>query len=142
MTAKPQICHNYLNIFLLTHVKVGSAGLKEKTMTQERRKSDRFDTLNLSYVQVDEKGAVIHEGMGRTLNVSKDGILLEIACDEKLAGHVVLQIALDDELVDLKGNIVHCEQNEAQKYQTGIEFCEVDDKARVILGKFIQVFEQ
>jgi len=122
--------------------KSASAGLKEKTMTQERRKFDRFETLNLSYVQVDEKGSMIHEGMGRTLNVSGDGILLEIACDEKLAGQVILQIALDDELVDLKGNIVHCEKNEAHKYQAGIEFFEVDDKAGVILNKFIRVFEE
>ncbi len=110
-------------------------------MKQEKRKSERFDTLNLSYVQVDEKGSVTHEGMGRTLNVSKDGILLEIACEAQLAGHVILQIALEDELVDLKGNIVRCEQKESQEYYAGVEFFDMSDEARSFLNKFIKVFE-
>lgn len=111
-------------------------------MTQERRKSDRFGTFNLSYVQVDDKGSVIHEGMGRTLNVSNGGILLEITSKAKLEGNVILQIALEDELVDLKGNIVHCEQKESQKNHVGIEFFDISDEPRIILDKFIQIFDK
>ncbi len=111
-------------------------------MTEERRISDRFDTMNLSYVQVDEDGSVTHEGMGRTLNVSQKGILLEITCEEELVGRVILQIALDDELVDLQGNIVHCEKNAEHTHQAGIEFFDVNSKAQMILDKFIQVFEE
>ncbi len=111
-------------------------------MTEERRTSDRFDTLNLSYIQVNEDGSIIHEGMGRTLNVSQNGILLEITTDEEMTGKVILQIALDDELVDLQGNIVHCEKNDRQTHQAGIEFYDVDSKAKGILDKFIKVFEE
>ncbi len=111
-------------------------------MTQERRKSDRFDTLNLSCVQVNEDGVVVFEGMGRTLNVSKGGILLEIISDNSLAGHMVLQIALEDDLVDLAGNIVHCEAKESRIHHVGIEFLKMTEKAAVILDKFIKVFEE
>lgn len=111
-------------------------------MTQEKRKSDRFETLNLSYVQVDDKGLVTHEGMGRTLNVSTNGILLEVACEAPLSGHVILQIALEDELVDLKGRIIHCEEKGAQEYHAGIEFFDMSGESRVILDKFIKVFEE
>ncbi len=111
-------------------------------MAQERRKSGRFDTLNLSCVQVDEDGSVVFEGMGRTLNVSKGGILLEIISDNPLSGHIVLQIALEDDLVDLSGNIAHCDSKESRINHVGIEFSKMSDKAAVILDKFIKVFEE
>ena len=111
-------------------------------MAQERRKSGRFDTLNLSCVQVDEDGSVVFEGMGRTLNVSKGGILLEIISDNPLSGHIVLQIALEDDLVDLSGNIIHCDSKESRLYHVGIEFLKMSEKAAMILDKFIKVFEE
>ena len=45
--------------------------------TQEKRKHARFSSLNLSYVCLDENNQIIKQGMGRTLNVSESGILLE-----------------------------------------------------------------
>jgi hypothetical protein len=42
--------------------------------TQEKRKHARFNSLNLSYVCLDENNQVIKQGMGRTLNVSESGI--------------------------------------------------------------------
>lgn len=111
-------------------------------MTQERRKSDRFDTLNLSCVQIDEDGSTVFEGMGRTLNVSNGGILLEIVSDNALAGHIAMQIALEDDLVDLSGNIVHCDPEESRMYHVGIEFLKMSEKAAIILDKFIKVFEE
>jgi hypothetical protein len=94
-------------------------------MTQEERRSERFDTLHLSCVQVDKDDSVIFEGMGRTLNVSKDGILLEIVCDQSLSGHIVLWIALEDDLVVFSGNIVHCDLKELRLYNLGIEFLNI-----------------
>jgi hypothetical protein len=111
-------------------------------MTQKKRRSDRFDTLHLSCVQVDKDDSVIFEGMGRTLNVSKGGILLEIVCDQSLSGHIVLWIALEDDLVVLSGNIVHCDSKELRLYHVGIEFLKMSEKAAIILDKFIKVFEE
>ncbi len=110
-------------------------------MTQEKRKSDRFGTLHLTCVQVDKDGSVIFKGMGRTLNVSKGGILLEIVCDQSLSGHIVLWIALEDDLVDLSGKIVHCTSKESQLYHVGIEFLKMSEKTAMILEKFIKMFD-
>ena len=122
-------------------ITLAQSGLNEKTMTQERRKSDRFDSLNLSCFQVGEDGVTVFEGMGRTLNVSKGGILLEIVSEKVLTGHIVMQIALEDELVDLAGAIVHCNPEESRIYHVGIEFLQMTEKAAIILGKFIEMFE-
>ena len=45
--------------------------------TNEKRKHPRVNALNLSYICLDEDQQVIKQGMGRTLNVSESGILLE-----------------------------------------------------------------
>lgn len=111
-------------------------------MTQEKRRSDRFDILHLSCVQVYKNDSVFFEGMGRTLNVSKGGILLEIICDQSLSGHIVLWIALEDDLVVLSGNIIHCDSKGLQLYHVGIKFLKMSEKAAIILDKFIKVFEE
>jgi hypothetical protein len=111
-------------------------------MTQEKRRSDRFDTLHLSCVQVYKDDSVFFEGMGRTLNVSKGGILLEIVCDQLLFGHIVLWIALEDDLVVLSGNIVHCDFKELRLFNVGIEFLKMSEKVAMTLDKFIKVFEE
>ena len=47
-------------------------------MTLEKRIKPRADSHNiLSYVCLDEENEIVEQGMGRTLNVSEGGILLE-----------------------------------------------------------------
>ncbi|MEN8211117.1 MAG: PilZ domain-containing protein [Thermodesulfobacteriota bacterium] len=111
-------------------------------MAQEKRRFDRFDTLHLSCVQVGKDDSVIFEGMGRTLNVSKGGILLEIVSDQSLSGHIILRIALEGDLIVLSGNIVHCDSKGLRLYHAGIEFLKMSEKAAMILDKFIKVFEE
>ena len=109
-------------------------------MSVEKRKNPRFDTLNLSYVCEDEEGVVLHEGMGRTLNISEAGILLETMCEHSPDNTLTLEIALEDELVSLTGKVVHCRQTE-KVYQTGVEFSSLEGKDLVKLKKFITLFE-
>ena len=45
---------------------------------EDKRKNQRIDSHNLlTYSCLDKNGAVITQGMGRTLDVSEGGILLE-----------------------------------------------------------------
>lgn len=109
----------------------------------EKRKHPRFDSLNLSYVCVDEKGEIIYEGMGRTLNVSESGILLETVFEGMNTENLVeLTVALEDELVDIKGTVVRCKAGEGEISEAGIEFLEMDLDALKILKKFIALFEK
>jgi hypothetical protein len=83
--------------------------------TQEKRKHARVSSLNLSYVCLDEKDKIVKQGMGRTLNVSESGILLEthFPIDNK---HIVtLTLGLEEELVDIKGRPVHTRLNLTKK---------------------------
>ena len=108
--------------------------------TQEKRKHARISSLNLSYVCLDEKDKIIKQGMGRTLNVSESGILLETHFPIDKSHVVTLTLGLEEELVDIKGHPVHIRTNDQGKYEVGIQFFETDEKARRSLKKFIHAF--
>lgn len=118
------------------HERVGAQTMTE----QEKRKHDRVESLNLSYICEDEKGIIVNEGMGRTLNVSESGILLETHFATVPGHYLNLTVAIEDDLVDIRGRIVHSSTGEADKYQAGIQFLDIDDHALEILKKFIRIF--
>jgi hypothetical protein len=110
--------------------------------TKEKRKYPRISSLNLSYVCLDENNEIIKQGMGRSLNVSESGILLEthFPIDDQLI--VTLTLGLEEDLVDIKGRPVHTRINDDGKYEVGIEFLKSDVKTHKALKKFIDTFQK
>jgi c-di-GMP-binding flagellar brake protein YcgR len=109
---------------------------------QEKRKHVRISSLNLSYVCLDENNQVIKQGMGRSLNVSESGILLEthFPIDDQ---HIVrMTLGLEEDLIDIKGRPVHTRMNNAGKYEVGLEFVKSDAKTRKALKKFIDTYQE
>jgi hypothetical protein len=111
-------------------------------VTKEKRKHPRISSLNLSYVCLDENNEIIKQGMGRSLNVSESGILLEthFPIDDQLI--VTLTLGLEEDLVDIKGRPVHTRINDDGKYEVGIEFLKSDVKTHKALKKFIDTFQK
>jgi len=98
--------------------------------TNEKRKHRRVNALNLSYICLDEDQQVIKQGMGRTLNVSESGILLETHFPIEATHTVVLSIGFKDRLVDIKGRPAHIRSTGPGVYEIGVEFNDMDEKAR------------
>lgn len=108
---------------------------------EEKRKHLRIDSLNLlNYIYSDENESEAAQGMGRTLNVSESGILLEThnAIDTKSI--VSLTIGFEEEMVDIKGRIIYIKKNLQGMFESGIEFFDVDADARKILKGYITAF--
>ena len=110
-------------------------------MSDDKRKHARYSALNLSYI-CDDNGDVLYEGMGRTLNVSEGGILLETSCYITPGNTLALEIALEDELVNLRGRVIYCNEQEGKKFNTGLELVEPDASSQAILLKFIEIFAE
>jgi len=110
--------------------------------TQEKRKHARINSLNLSYVCLDENNQIIKQGMGRSLNVSESGILLETHFPIDDQHIVILTLGLEEDLVDIKGRPVHTRINDEGKYEVGIEFLEPKAKARKALKNYIDAFQK
>jgi c-di-GMP-binding flagellar brake protein YcgR len=109
---------------------------------KNKRVNDRISSKNLiSYVCTDDTNEIVETGMGRTLNVSESGIMLETHnhIDDNL--NVLLSIGLEENLIDIKGKIVHSQLDDKGKHNVGIQFMELDKNTRLQLSKFIKAFK-
>jgi hypothetical protein len=109
--------------------------------TQDRRKHERINALNLiSYSCIDKTVQTVAQGMGRTLNVSQNGILLEthVPIDPKYT--VALAIGLEDDLINIKGRIAFSIASGEDRFESGIEFIETDKAVLDVLKKYIKAF--
>lgn len=108
---------------------------------EEKRKFSRIDSINLlNYVYYDENEEESNQGMGRTLNVSESGILLETHNAIDTSHIVSLTIGFKEDVVDIKGKVMHNKENDSNMFEAGIEFFEMDEAAKVVLRRYIEVF--
>ncbi len=109
----------------------------------DKRQHPRIDSLNLiSYVCIDETDTGVVQGMGRTLNVSEGGILLETHIQMDSKHTLSLTIGLEEDLVDIKGEVVHSKPGKDDNFETGIHFFEIDEEALRVLKKYIKAFKE
>jgi c-di-GMP-binding flagellar brake protein YcgR len=109
--------------------------------TKNKRKHERIRSLNLSYLCLDEDNNIVKQGMGRTLNISETGILLETHFPIESKHTIQLTISLEEDLLDITGKAVHVRSINGGKYQIGIQFIDLDKNAAKVLSKFIGTSE-
>jgi c-di-GMP-binding flagellar brake protein YcgR len=108
----------------------------------DKRVHPRIDALNLiGYDCMDEDGQVVLHGMGRTLNVSEGGILLETHVQIEQQYDASLSIGLEDDLIDIKGKVVASKPGKVDKFESGIKFLEISEKDLAILKLYIKAFK-
>ena len=107
-------------------------------MTSEnKRKHERIQSLNLSYICLDEDNNIVKQGMGRTLNISESGILLETHFPIESNHTIQLTVSLEENLLDIIGRPVHVKSIDGGKYQIGIQFADLDENATKMLQDYI-----
>ncbi len=105
---------------------------------QEKRKYPRVATSNIvSYICIDKDGNELDQGMGRTVNISQGGTLLETSRPIESDYIVILTIDLDNNVIQTKGEVVHTRSVEAGKYLTGIRFQGTREEVLRIVKSFI-----
>ncbi|MBI9084326.1 MAG: PilZ domain-containing protein [Desulfobacterales bacterium] len=107
----------------------------------DKRKHARYDTLNLFYITVLDGETVVHQGMGRTLNVSESGILLETRFSVKANSQVALSIGFEEEILEIQGQAVYCKPGDESIHETGVSFSSLEDRTRSILLNYIKAFQ-
>jgi len=123
--------------------KIARAGRGIYVAKRERRRHDRINSLNLvSYVCIDRNNEVVKQAMGRTLDVTEGGILLETHIPLETRFIVSLTIGVEDDLVDVQGKVVHCRTNKDGRFESGIQFTGMDRTSLRILKKFIAAFKK
>jgi c-di-GMP-binding flagellar brake protein YcgR len=108
---------------------------------EEKRKHSRIHSMHLlNYIYFGENDDEATQGMGRTLNVSESGILLETHTPIDSDIVISLTIGFEEDVVDIKGKVVYNKKNEDGFYESGINFFDVDTDAQKALKKYISLF--
>ena len=111
---------------------------------KNNRRHVRIESQHLlSYMCRDDQGQLVCRGMGRTLNVSQSGIMLETHVPLEIENNIWLTIGIEDSLLEIQGRAVYSQFNESSgRYQTGIHFEGVDAKTKDLLVKYIRIFRE
>ena len=112
-------------------------------MVTEKRQYQRVSTLNLLYyVCLDENGSHLEQGMGKTLDISQGGLLMETHIQIEARYIMLLALGFEEELVDIKGEVAYSRQNEAGMYESGVKFLETNEKITHIVEELINDFKK
>ena len=88
-----------------------------------QRQHARVKTCNLiSYACLDDQGTVLTQGIGKALDISQSGLMLESSCPIESEYITLLSADPDDRLVDIVGKVAHARRSRSGSYKTGIRF--------------------
>jgi hypothetical protein len=105
-----------------------------------KRKNPRVKTSNgVSYVCIDENGNEIEQGMGKTIDISIGGILLETSVRIESKYILIATIDLKGNLIEIRGKVVYSRKIEFREFLNGIQFLETPEKQIKIIAEFIKV---
>jgi len=105
---------------------------------QFERSEPRHSTINLVTIQLlDENGVAVDSAVGRTLDLSHHGMLLEL--DHGLPTERVanLSFALGDVLVDVDAEIRSAKELDANKYAMGLKFINLSAEASAAIQAYL-----
>ena len=106
-----------------------------------RRKHVRVKTNNLiSHETIGKDGRVESRSMGKALNVSRSGILLETPHRIVAEGISLMAVDLDDQLIEIKGRPIYCRETYTGMFQTGISFIGTEEETAKFAVKLIKIF--
>ena len=105
------------------------------------RKCPRVKTRNLvSYFSFDETGKLISEGIGISLDISEDGILLETPDIIEPGMLVLASTDIENNLIEVTGKIIHSKKTSTGMHQSGIKFIGVNERVTKFIVTLIREY--
>jgi len=109
---------------------------------REQRKFIRYDSLHLlDYIILDDKDRTTTYSMGRTIDVSIDGIKLETHIPITTNSKLLITVGLEDDLIELEGQATHEAMGDG-RYTSGVSFLKITKDGRRILTKYVEAFHR
>ncbi len=109
----------------------------------ERRTNPRIEKVHLVQVnRFDEEGFRADLATGRTLNISRGGVRIELHHAVPLRSVVSLNLVLGEHILDLTGIVVYLEALGGDRCCLGIEFTRLDPESEALLDAFFDRYER
>lgn len=105
----------------------------------ENREFVRHESLNLvSYILFNSNDEIINQGVGRSLDISKGGILLEIEdlIDDEI-NTIRMEIALDDNIISVEGRVAFTLLTTESSTECGIQFKNPNPEVQINIQNYI-----
>ena len=108
----------------------------------EKRKFIRWDSLHLlDYIVTHDDGKVGRYSMGRTLDVSINGIKLETIYSLATAASLEITVGVEEDLIDLEARITYTHES-GDRFISGLEFMKMSPEGRRVLRRYIDAFHE
>ncbi len=108
----------------------------------EKRKFIRWDAIHLlDYIVLDQDGSEGRYSMGRTLDVSLNGLKLETTHELPLEAELEITVGIEEDLVDLVGRVTHKSQK-GGRHISGIEFVRMSAEGRRVFRLYTDAFKK
>lgn len=107
---------------------------------EERRRDKRFDTINFVHYTLRDADGGSMEYMGRTLDASARGLLVEVHLPLPIGHNLMLSIGMGEDIVELCGEVVHCSDSEEGMFNSGIEFSPLSAEQEKKLQVYLMAF--
>ncbi|MEA3465155.1 MAG: PilZ domain-containing protein [Thermodesulfobacteriota bacterium] len=107
---------------------------------KERRCDKRYPTLNFVHYVFEGCGESCVEDMGRTLDASERGLLIETHIPLPIGQRLNLSVGFGDNIVELGGEVVHSVDDGNGMSNSGIEFDLLYADQSAKLNTFLQAF--
>jgi hypothetical protein len=89
----------------------------------DQRRHPRVGTCNLiSFSCIDSDGTLLRHGMGRALDISQSGLLLESGHPIETASVSLMSTDPQNRLIEITGRVVHSRRNPSGGFLTGVRF--------------------
>lgn len=107
----------------------------------DRRKFPRTKTRNLiAHISFDQNGKMISQGLGKALDISKGGLLLETPYPIETGLLSLMAVDKNDMLFEIKAELVYCKKLDPGKYQAGIKFKGSELQVRNFVKRLIKEY--
>lgn len=108
----------------------------------EKRKYIRWDSIHLlDYVLIEPDGSRGRYSMGRTLDVSLNGIKMETVYRLPADSEIEITVGIEEDLIDLTGRVTHTNVR-GGRYVSGIEFVRMSAEGRRIFRLYNDAFKK
>lgn len=120
---------------------MGSNETRELTEGDDHRQHARVETCNLiSFLSVDEDGHVLRQGMGRALDVSQNGMLLESALPVDSEFVSLMSTDPENNLIEITARVAYSRRGRTGSFLTGVQFAGAGDDNVRFAANLIKTF--
>jgi len=106
-----------------------------------QREYVRVETSNLiSYACLDAQGTMIKQGMGKALDISQNGLMLESSCPIESEYISLVSADPDDRLVGIGGKVAYTRRSRTGTYKIGIRFTGSQEENVQFAASLIKTF--